>query len=244
MNGVEEDIVFRVYFPANLLPSTVRLTSCTLVVTEDVGSNSEKQRNKYAHDKGIIYNTVVRQRQQSSFTKADAASNMTIDLTGINGNSAGMIVYAASPSLPGTSSVQDPFSASGTTVVANTLLAKRFPLTTLELNDQMGKKRTEQLKGSAVLSFTWWNHVGTSFPARSYGNTYLIPFASHFRSSVVEGNNYGHLKTDGTDRLILTAPWAYTARSSGTETWVITITNYVYHQLVFQNGKLLNIIKK
>ena len=242
VHGVTEDVWYRIYFPANIFPSTLKLASATLVVTEDVGAEADRGRHRHAHDKGIIYNTVVRQRQQITFTKADASSDMTIDLTGLSGNSAGFIVYAGPSVVPGTGTSNNPLNPSGAQVLTNTLLNKRFPLKTLELNNQMGQKLTEQLKGPSLLAFTWWNHVGTSYPARDNANTYLVPFASHFRSAVEGGNNYGYLKMDNTNRLVINAPFAYSG--SATETWVITITNYIYNQLVFQNGKLLNIIKK
>lgn len=242
VNGVTEDIYYRVYFPANIFPSTLKLSSASLVVTEDVGVDADKARHKHAHDKGIIYNTVVRQRMNIGFTKADATSDMTIDLTGLSGNSAGFIVYAGPAVVPGTGTSTNPYNRSGSAVPTNTLLNKRYPLTTLELNNQLGQKITEQLKGPSLLAFTWWTHVGTSYPARTYANTYLIPFASHFRSAVEEGNNYGYLKMDNTNRLVIKAPFADSTSTS--ESWSITITNYIYNQLVFQNGKLLNIIKK
>jgi hypothetical protein len=238
--GVTEDVVYRVYFPPNILPSAVKLTTATLVIEEDCGCSGDKSKNLAAHRTGIIYNTVVRQRQQTSFTKASANADMTLDLTGLNGNSAGFIVYAGPAVVPGTGNTSSPYD--GDEVPVNTLLNKRYPIRTLELNDQMGAKKTEQLRGEALIGFTWWNHVGTAFPSREYASTYLIPFCSSFRRAVEEGNNYGSLNTDGTDRLVLNAPFANP--ESASETWVVTITNYIYVQLVFQNGKLLNVIRR
>lgn len=242
VNGVTEDVYYRVYFPANVFPSNIKLSSATLQVTEDVGADADRARHKHAHDKGIIYNTVVRQRMNLGFKKADATSDMTIDLTGLSGNSAGFIVYAGPAVVPGTGTSPDPFNHTGPQVPTNTLLNKRYPLKTIELNNQMGQKITEQLKGPSLIAFTWWTHVGTSYPARVGTYTYLVPFASHFRSAVEEGNNYGYLKMDNTNRLVINAPFADPTNTS--ESWSITITNYIYNQLVFQNGKLLNIIKK
>ena len=111
----------------------------------------------------------------------------------------------------------------------------------------MGNKRTEQLQGLAQQSFVWWDQVGTEFANNVNYNTYLIPFATHFKNTVQEGANYGFLNFDGTDRLVLTAPFFWTNSNpspSGSESWVVTITNYVYNQLVFSGNKLTTISKR
>ena len=191
----------------------------------------------------MVYNTVVRQRQQTSITKSDATSNMTIDLTGVTGKSAGLVVYANTAVVPGTGTVTDP--TGGSALPANEQIAYRFPITTLELDDQTGTKRTEQLQGAAQQSFVWWDQVGTGFASNPKYDTYLLRFSTHFKSALLEGTNWGHISFDGTDRLVLTAPFAKTTGTPSTsEAWVVTITNYVYNQLVFQNNKLHTVVKR
>ena len=257
VSGVDDDITFRVYFPPNMFPSTFTMTNCVLEINEDVPVDQmEVQKLRDAHRKGIVYNTVVRQRQQTTVTKSDAVSNMNIDLTGIVGKSAGLVVYANVAVVPGAGNLNNPTGA-GSTVVdgvttpapvpANQLLGWRLPIGTLEIDDQMGNKRTEQLQGLAQQSFVWWDQVGTEFANNVNYNTYLIPFATHFKQTVEEGANYGFLNFDGTDRLVLTAPFFWTNSNpspSGSESWVVTITNYVYNQLVFSGNKLTTISKR
>ena len=257
VSGVDDDITFRVYFPPNMFPSTFTMTNCVLEINEDLPVDQmEVQKLRDAHKMGIVYNTVVRQRQQTTVTKSDAVSNMNIDLTGIVGKSAGLVVYANVAVVPGTGNVNNP-TGTGSTVVdgvtvpaqlaANQLLGWRLPISTLEIDDQMGNKRTEQLRGLAQQSFVWWEQVGTEFANNNYYNTYLIPFATHFKNTVQEGANYGYLNFDGTDRLVLTAPFFWTSSNpspSGSESWVVTITNYVYNQLVFSGNKLTTISKR
>ena len=257
VSGVDDDITFRVYFPPNMFPSTFTMTNCVLEINEDVPVDQmEVQKLRDAHRKGIVYNTVVRQRQQTTVTKSDAVSNMNIDLTGIVGKSAGLVVYANVAVVPGAGNLNNPTGA-GSTVVdgvttpapvpANQLLGWRLPIGTLEIDDQMGNKRTEQLQGLAQQSFVWWDQVGTEFANNVNYNTYLIPFATHFKNTVQEGANYGFLNFDGTDRLVLTAPFFWTNSNpspSGSESWVVTITNYVYNQLVFSGNKLTTISKR
>ena len=257
VSGVDDDITFRVYFPPNMFPNTFTMTNCVLEINEDLPVDQmEVQKLRDAHKKGIVYNTVVRQRQQTTVTKSDAVSNMNIDLTGIVGKSAGLVVYANVAVVPGTGNVNNPIGTGSTvangvttpgTVPANNLLGWRLPISTLEIDDQMGNKRTEQLQGLAQQSFVWWEQVGTEFANNTNYNTYLIPFATHFKNTVQEGANYGYLNFDGTDRLVLTAPFFWTSSNSspsGSESWVVTITNYVYNQLVFSGNKLTTISKR
>ena len=258
VSGVDDDITYRVYFPPNMFPNTFTMTNCVLEINEDVPVDMlEVQKLREAHKRGIVYNTVVRQRQQSVVTKNDTASNMNIELTGIVGKSAGLVVYADVAVVPGTGNVNNPTGtgstvANGVTtpgqVAANELLGWRLPINTLEIDDQMGNKRTEQLLGLAQQSFVWWDHVGTEFANNTNYNTYLIPFATHFKHTVQEGANYGFLNFDGTDRLVITAPFFWNsnnpAPNGSAESWVVTITNYVYNQLVFSNNKLTTISKR
>jgi len=208
-----------------------------------------------AHERGIVYNTVIRQRQQTTVTKADATSDLTIDLTSVSGKSAGLVVYANVAVLPGTGSVNDPTGAGSTvangvttpgTILANKLIGYRMPISTLEINDKLGNKRTEQLRGEVQRSFVWWDQVGTEFASNTNYNTHLIPFSTSFKNTVQEGANYGFLEFDGKDRLKITAPFFWTspnASPNGTESWQITITNYAYNQLVFSGKKLKTIVK-
>jgi hypothetical protein len=254
--GVEDEITFRVYFPPDIFPTTFSLTSCVMEIIEDVPADpAETQMLQNAHERGIVYNTVIRQRQQTTVTKADATSDLTIDLTSVSGKSAGLVVYANVAVLPGTGSVNDPTGEGSTvangvttpgTILANKLIGYRMPISTLEINDKLGNKRTEQLRGEVQRSFVWWDQVGTEFASNTNYNTHLIPFSTSFKNTVQEGANYGFLEFDGKDRLKITAPFFWTspnASPNGTESWQITITNYAYNQLVFSGKKLKTIVK-
>ena len=258
ISGIDDDVNFRIYFPPNVFASGFTMTSVVLEILEDVPvDNMEIQKLREAHKRGMVYNTVVRQRQQTTLSKVDATSNMNIDLTGVTGKSAGLVIYANTAVVPGSGTVANPHNPA-TTLSANVQLARRYVINTLELNDQMGNKRTEQLQGAAQQSFVWWEQVGTQFASDVYYNTYLLPFSTNFKSAVSHGINLGSLNFDGTDRLVLTAPFA--AGNSGglagsgtaptgvtppsSETWVVSITNYVYNQIVFQNNKLNTVVKR
>jgi len=255
--GVDDDITYRVYFPPNMFPSTFTLSSCTLEIHEDIPvDNTEIQRLRDAHRRGIVYNTIARNRQQTTIYKADANSNMNVELTGVTGKSAGLVIYVNVAVSPGSGTSNDPTGANSTsangvttpgTVPTNQLLGWRLPITTLELQDQRGNKRTETLYGSAQQSFVWWEQVGTEFGNNDNYHTYLLPFNSHFKSTVNEGANYGFMAFDGTDRLVLTAPFFWQSANpspTGNENWVVTITNYVYNQLVFSGNKLTDVVTR
>lgn len=242
--GCDEDVTYKVYFPPSMFPSTFTMSNVQLEILEDVPVDpSIRQQLAAKMKERMAYSIVVRNRQQGTTPKADLNSDMTVDLTGIKGRSAGLIVYANVSVQPGTGTVTNP--TGGAAVPANAQLGYRFPITTLELQDQMGNKRTETLQGAAQNSFVWWDHVGTEFASNVNGSTYLIPFSTHFKSAVLEGANYGSIDFDGEDRLVLTAPWAKTTGAApSSESWVITVTNYTYHQLLFENNKLKTIQRR
>jgi len=253
-DGVKEKIKFRVYFPPGLFPSTVVLSSATLVIDEDVGSNADDKKYDVASNTGLVYSTIIRQRQNSAITKI-GENDYTLELTGINGSSAGYVVYAGPVVQPGGTVLytypdswyvdrEDPSGdpiPNGTPqqVPANSLLTTRYKIDTLELDNKMGNKRTEQLRGEALLSFTWYDHVKTLFGKTS--NTYLIPFCTNFKDAVENGLYQGQLWSDGTDRLIIRGKPHNSTLSQ--DVWNFTVTNYTYQALVFQNGKLSRVIK-
>jgi len=237
--GVSETVKMRVYFPPNLFdyPDTteVSLSDATLIIEEDIGSHTDRSDNETAMKAGIIYGTVVRQRQSSAITKTKD-SDYRLELSGINGASAGLMVYVGPVISPGG------YKTVNSSPVANNLsLTKRYPLDTLELDDRTGNKRTETLRGESLIAFTWWSAVGTSFPAHPNAFTYLLPFSANFRDAVETGNYQGSLQTNGSDRLVIRGN--LTDSGAATETWNITITNYCYMGLVFSNGKLINVVK-
>lgn len=219
--GVQEDIKIRVYFPPGLFSgSNVALSDLTLIVEEDVGSSDDAAAWHESHKQGIVYNTLVRQRQNQTVARVAGNTN-TIDLTGLNGSSAGLVVYSNDGSLP------------TPTTLGN--IVDRNDITSLTLQDSMGNKKTEVLDGKWLTSFIWPDHIGTAFPMEV--RTYLVPFSADFRKAVEEGTNCGQVKLDGTDRLVLGPALATRSES-------ITITNYVYQSFVFVRGKLVSVIKK
>jgi hypothetical protein len=256
--GVMEDVRFRVYFPPNLFPTGstgITCTSCTMVIEEDCCAPEEIAKYESAHREGIVYNTVVRQRQTQTITKSGTSDN-TVELTGLSGASAGLICYAGPAVVPGQGEVGDitKVDLSGATVMVNqnNLLWNRYNITTsLELNDAMGAKRTEELRTDDLSTRTWFDHVGTDFGSRF--NTYLIPFSSSFRSAVENGVNQGFLNLRGNDRLVIRGnpntrsvedQTAYPYSSSAVETWALNVVSYVYQALVFKGRSLTNVIRK
>jgi hypothetical protein len=279
--GVSEDVRFRVYFPPNLFPSSLTCSSCVMVIEEDCVSAADVAKYEQGHRDGIVYNTVVRQRQNQTITKNGTADN-TIELTGLSGASSGVIVYAGpavvpgygtlssditqqasspSPSTISTISTMSSLSTFQTSALSwsaatpsyaqvpnNQLLYKRYPISTsLELDDAMGAKRTEELRTEDLATFTWFSHIATSFATRFA--CYLLPFSSAVRRAVEDGTNQGALVLKGNDRLVIRGqPVTYsesgTYSSSASETWNITVTNYCCQALVFKNRALTNVIRK
>ena len=218
--GIKEDIKIRVYFPPGLLVSTVSLSDLTLVVDEDVGSREDKDAWIQAHSSGIVYNTVVRQRQNVTVNRL-TGNTQTVDLTGLSGSSAGLLVYSNSGALATSETIADQVT--------------RYNISALTLQDQMGNKLTEELTGVWLKSFVWPKHVGTSFPVEAA--TFLVPFSADFRKAVEEGVNCGQFAMDGNQKLLLGA-------ATSTRTESINITNYTYQSIIVVNGKVVAVIER
>jgi hypothetical protein len=213
--GIEEDIEYWVYFPESLFGgnANVILSDCQLIVEEDTHVSGDEDRWKAASRSTLVYNTVIRQRQQTSVARISTGTN-TIDLTGLKGNSAGLIVYANSGVKP-----------TGSNAAA---LTARYSIDSLEVNNQLGNKRTETLRGEWLQSFSWTDNVQT--PYASLQPTYLIPFCADFRGAVENGANSGSINFDSTDRLVV-------GKAAVTRTENISITNYIYAQIIVSAGK-------
>ena len=235
-SGVKDQVVYRVYFPPNLFngSSSISLADCTLVVSEDNGTVLDDKSWDGASEKGIVYSTVMRQRLNTSVTK-NGNTDFTLDLNGLNGASAGFIIYAGPSVLPGGSiTYASPSTPAGATVPTNQLLATHYPIDFLELDNRMGNKRTEKLNGKMLTQMTWYEQTKTAF-AKGY-TIYLMPFCANFKDAVENGNVQGYLYTDGTDRLVVSG--STHVSTALTDVWDITVTNYVYAGLVIKNGKL------
>jgi hypothetical protein len=225
-HGIDDSIKLRVYFPPNLFNGApVNLAAATLLVQEDaVAPEVAKEIRNASHREGIVYSTIVRQRQNQTITRTSGSQN-TIELTGLSGSSAGVIVYAGPVVVPGPS---------------NYSLNIRYPINTLQFQNNMGNKKEgiEELRGEYLIAFTWKDHIGTSYPAREGASTYLVPFSASFKRAVENGENTGALVFKGNDRLVLSP------HTGMTSTWSLTITNYIYQAFVIQNNKLVSIIRE
>jgi len=253
--GVSEDVRYRVYFPPNLLPTnTITCSSCVMVIEEDCVPEADLAKYEAAHKNGIVYNTIVRQRQNQTITKSGTADN-TIELTGLSGASAGLMVYCAPAVVPNYTSTSADITRGDISappvfaqVPTNQLLYKRYPITTsLELDDAMGAKRTEELRTEDLSTFTWFSHIATNFAERFA--TYLVPFSSGVRRAIEDATNQGALVLRGNDRLVVrgqpvTCSLTGTYNSGASETWNLTVTNYCCQALVFKGRALTNVIRK
>ena len=244
-DGVNETIKFRVYFPAGMVnTNTTSLSAANLVVEEDVGTANDRKRWTAASSTGTVYSTVVRQRMNTTIIKSNT-TDYTLELTGVAGSSAGFLVYAGPVVTPGTGNTSycDNVSAPPEflPVPSNSLLPVRFAIFSLELDDQMGNKRTETLRGDHLISFVWTDQVGTSFAALQDNNVYPLSFSANFRDAVETGVYQGHLKTNGRDRLVIRGNCHNPNLS--TDTWSFTVTNYCYQALVVRGNKLIEVLK-
>ena len=243
-SGLTEAVKFRVYFPSSMFQSgdDVTLATANLILEEDVGTSLDRRAWDIASNAGVVYSTVVRQRMNTIIQKG--TSDYTLELTGLNGSSAGFMIYAGAPVNAGSGSTEwVPFTgdASGVQTPNNALISTRYTIDTLELDDQVGNKRTEKLRGEHLLNFVWPRQIGSSFNQRPDSQTYLLPFCVDFRDVVSNGVYQGHLRTNGRDRLVIGGK-PHNGDMS-TDNWSVTVTNYAYTGLVVRNGKLVEILR-
>jgi len=234
--GVDDPVKFRVYFPPNLFPvvsefgasHSTQLSSATLVIEEEYATPETRADHERASREGITYSTVVRQRQNQTINRNVGSSN-TIDLTGINNASAGLIIYASPPVVAGGNA-------------NNVQLTTRYQIDTIELDDNLGSKKEglEQQRGEYLIAFVWPDQIHSPFPARAGAFTYLLPFCPEFKEAVLNGVNSGALQisTKGNDRLVLNN---YSGPSN--TVWSLTITNYAHQAFVIQGRRLVSVIK-
>lgn len=219
---LEDLVTFRVYTPNGLWGGNdLVLSDVTLIIGESK-SATDGATQADAHKSGITYGTVVRQSQRLQVNRS-ASNDVTVDMTGINGNSAGLVVYASS-------AVR---SASTTQAVSDSLV--RHDIDELTLLDQMGSKITEKLDGEWLRAFKWVEQIGNAFPARANNGTYLVSFADAFRHSVENGVHSGERKLTGNEKLTL----RFTADGATS----LFITNYRYVSLVFFDNKLVRVVR-
>ena len=242
--GCTEPIKYRVYLPNGLFsfdPAwNVTLNALTLVLEEDALSWNDRMAYERSHQTGIIYNSIVRQRQNQSVTK-NGSADLTVNLTGLSGSTVGLMIYVT-PVVSGPGGSQpDPRAMSNAPVVQNnSLLTSRVEVNSLELDDVMGSKITEELRSDQLRSYTWYEQVGNFFPTAV--PTYLLPFCSDFRKVVQDGVNCGRRALKGDEKLVIRSPlaWGWTG---GNQTWNVTITNYAPQAFIFRGGKLASVIK-
>jgi hypothetical protein len=243
--GLVEAVKYRVYFPSSMFAAgAAALQTANLVLEEYVGTSADRRAWEIASNAGTVFSTLVRQRMNTVIQK-QGASDYTLELTGLNGSSAGFMIYAGPPVNAGSGNTDFvPFTdASGNqTATANNILAStRYVIDNLTLQDQVGNKRTELLRGEHLLNFVWPRHIGSSFNARPESQTYLLPFCVNFRDALETGVYQGHLRTNGRDRLVIGGT-PHNATMT-TDNWSFTVTNYAYTGLVVKNGRLVEILR-
>lgn len=214
--GLTDDVVFWIYFADSLFGTNanIKLSDCLLIVEEDTHVQGDDKTKWESASKGtLVYNTVVRQRQTETVDRTSSNKN-TIKLNSLSGNSAGIVVYSNSGASPSATNAAD--------------LTTRNLIATLEVQNQMGNKITEELRGEWLQSYSWTDNVRTAFAAKV--PTYLIPFSANFRRALEDGTNCGSKYFNSKDKLVI-------GPASANRTETFTVTNYVYTQVIISDGK-------
>ena len=110
-----------------------------------------------------------------------------------------------------------------------------LPLSTIQLQDAMGNKITEILRGDFLKPYTWGDHVDSPYttysqngftsdgvsepnPCQPRGaNLYLLPFSSSFQDSFVRGCDFGTFQMTTQEKLMIVPDGSQMAGASGTD---------------------------
>jgi hypothetical protein len=113
----------------------------------------------------------------------------------------------------------------------NANILVRSPLSELTLQDAMGNKITEVLRGPFLKSFTWSDHIDSAFVAYGrFNNVYLIPFSSSFQDTVVRGCDFGSFAMSTQEKLMIV-----TAEPLGDQ--IVNVVSYSHGHIVCAGGK-------
>ena len=113
----------------------------------------------------------------------------------------------------------------------NANVLARSPLAELTLQDAMGNKLTENLRGPFLKAFVWPDHIDSAFATHGlYNNVYLIPFSASFQDTVQRGCDFGSFAMSSQEKLMLTA-----AEPLGDQ--IVNVVSYSHGHIVCAGGK-------
>jgi len=215
----------RLYFATSIhigtyTPSSpITLSEVQLIMEQADLSPEEKHKVANAHMYGVVDSQFYsRQRQQEVLPMNSSNSSGTpLYLRSFKNPSAGLLVYTT---------VQSPQNADR---------LRLLPLKTIQLQDSLGNKLTEILRGDFLKPFTWSDHVDSPYttysqngytndgvsepnPSQPFGaNLYLIPFSSSFQDSVVRGCDFGTFQMTTQEKLMIVPDGSQMKTPTGTD---------------------------
>ena len=175
------------------------LSEVQLIMEQSNLSETEMAALRNAHASSVVDSTFYsRQRQQEVLPLNSSNSAGTpLYLRSFKNNSAGLMVYV---------SRQNPVNGDR---------LRLLPVSTLQLQDSMGNKITEVLRGDFLKPFIWANHIDSPYttystelqnphPSQPSGaNVYLIPLSASFQDAVFRGCDFGTRKLTTQEKLMI-----------------------------------------
>jgi hypothetical protein len=215
----------RLYFATSIhigsygVSAPISLGEVQLVMEQADLSPAEKQKVASAHKYGVVDSQFYsRQRQQEVLPMtASNSAGTPLYLRSFKNQSAGLLVYTTVQS------------------AQNADRLRLLPLSTIQLQDAMGNKITEILRGDFLKPYTWGDHVDSPYttysqngftsdgvsepnPCQPRGaNLYLLPFSSSFQDSVVRGCDFGTFQMTTQEKLMIVPDGSQMAGASGTD---------------------------
>lgn len=193
-----------------------QLSEMQMILEQADLSDAEKHAVASAHKNSVVDSTFyTRSRQQEVLplnTSSSGNGGTPLYLRSFKNSSAGLLVYTT---------VQNPVPQERLVML---------PLATLQLQDAMGNKKTELLRGDFLKPFTWSDHIDSPYttytqygaptlrrqgvdavfktagePSNPEGaNLYLIPFSASFQDAIHRGCDLGTFKMTTQEKLMLT----------------------------------------
>jgi hypothetical protein len=225
--------------------NSARLAEVQMILEQAELSEAEKQAVASAHKNGVVDSTFYsRSRQQEVLplnTSSSGNGGTPLYLRSFKNSSAGLLIYTT---------IQNP-------VPEERLVT--LPLSTIQLQDSMGNKKTELLRGDFLKPFTWSDHIDSPYttftqygaptlrrsgvdalyktagePSNPHGaNLYLIPFSASFQDAIQRGCDLGTFKMTTQEKIMLTPTDA--------DGYHVVTTNAVYDATIAQTtAKVVN----
>jgi hypothetical protein len=212
VQGIQQELRLRLWFNTSIYQSGtgsgVSLQNMYLWVTEQVMSDTATRALHDAHQSGITYHSIIRDKFISSQASLPLESQFQVQMTSFTNQTAGLAVYVR----PATTSNQNIFT--------------KYPMDQLQLKDANNSDLTILTKGQQIVTFQNPWSVGCSPNNNPQPAVYVFPFSTNLLAVLREGKVLGGYQLTSMERINVyaAANAPYTTWNSGTQSSAIAYT--------------------